>query len=68
MNYLEFVGVDHEIAFTTWMNSTFKVEISNDLLMSSMECKVGTPNVPMTYNVLCNWSSKYTYVKGNILQ
>ena len=62
MNNLEFVGVEHEIAFTTLMNSTFKVEINNDLLMSTMEYKVGTPNAAMTYNFIYNISRKYTYM------
>lgn len=63
MNNLDFVGVEHEIAFPTWMNSTFKVVINNNLLMSSMEWKVGTPNATMTYNVIYNASRKYTYMK-----
>jgi hypothetical protein len=46
------------------MNSTFKVEIGNDLAMSSTECEVGTLGVAMTYIVLCNASSKCTYLKG----
>ena len=66
MNNLEFVGGEHEIAFTTLLNSTFKVEVNNDLLMSTMEYKVGTPNAAMTYNVIYNTSRKYTYIKENI--
>jgi hypothetical protein len=46
------------------MNSTFKVEIGNDLAISSMECEVGTLDVAMTYIVLCDASSKCTYLKG----
>ena len=65
MNYLEFVGVEYEIGSTTWMNSTSKVEINNDLIMSSIESNVGTPNVAMTYNVLCHASRKCTYLKEN---
>ena len=68
MNYLEFVGVGYEIGSTTRTNSTFKVEIGNDFAMSSTECEVGTLGVAMTYNVLCNASSKCTYLKGKHYQ